>query len=297
MTLPRASIIIPTYNRPDRLTACLDALANLDYPENRFEVLVVDDGSQALSSVENCVRAVGSRMSTHLLQQQHAGPAAARNLGANASRSELLAFTDDDCRPDAGWLRALVGALAKSRGAVVGGRTINALVDNTYSAASQALVSYMYDDSFRKGQPFVASNNFALSKGTFEEIGGFDERFPLAGGEDRDFCDRCLAAGAPIEYVPEATIRHYHHLTMRKFFRQHYSYGRGACAYRRAVALRRDDRIRFDPFRFYRDLVRFPFISDEGPQRFRMAGLLLLAQFVNAAGFFVEKYRGSEFRT
>ena len=87
------SIVIPTYGRPDQLAACLDSLEALDYPRDRFEVIVVDDGSpQPLPPYGGALRVT-------LVRQAHAGPAAARNTGAAASRGRWLAFTDDDCRP------------------------------------------------------------------------------------------------------------------------------------------------------------------------------------------------------
>jgi GT2 family glycosyltransferase len=291
MELPRFTIVIPTFNRPERLADCLASLARLEYPSDRFEALVVDDGSEPIAPVEDAVRAVRDPLTVRLVRQEHAGPAAARNLGAKSAAFEYLAFTDDDCRPDPGWLRGFAGRFAASPGCVAGGRTRNALVDNTYSAASQALVSYLYRYSFEKGEPFVASNNIALSREVFDRIGGFDDRFPLAGGEDRDFCDRCLAGGVEIAYAPEASIRHYHALDLRRFLRQHYAYGRGAWSYHTARAARGAGRVRFEPFRFYRDLVRHPFVSDEGRRRWAMSGLLLVSQAVNAAGYFFEKLR------
>ena len=80
--LPFCSVIVPTRARPRHLAGCLSALRALDYPPERLEVIVMDD-------VEGD------------------GPAAARNRAAEGARGELLAFTDDDCRPVRGWLRAL----------------------------------------------------------------------------------------------------------------------------------------------------------------------------------------------
>src|SRR6185369_10255511 len=96
---PFFSIIVPTYERPAQLSRCLQSLGQLDYPKENYEILVVDDGSaHPLDDVPFPVR---------ILRHENTGPAGARNFGASQARGEFLAFTDDDCQPDAGWLREL----------------------------------------------------------------------------------------------------------------------------------------------------------------------------------------------
>src|SRR5205085_2187047 len=102
---PFFSIIIPTYARLERLAICLGALARLEYPRDRFEVIVVDDGSDR--SPESVISNFRDRFNIILLKQSHAGPATARNAGARKAKGDLLAFTDDDCEPASDWLRAL----------------------------------------------------------------------------------------------------------------------------------------------------------------------------------------------
>jgi GT2 family glycosyltransferase len=103
-----------------------------------------------------------------------------------------LAFTDDDCQPLPNWLDRFAASLATASKAMIGGKTINALVDKPYSTASQKLIDYLYEDyNPLKGKiAFFASNNVAMSKSGFHNLGGFDVSFPLAAAEDRDFCDR-----------------------------------------------------------------------------------------------------------
>ncbi len=71
---PFVSIIVPTYNRPEQLAACLRSLACLDYPYNRFEVIVVDDGSKKLP--KTVVTSFGNQFNITLLEQRNSGPAA-----------------------------------------------------------------------------------------------------------------------------------------------------------------------------------------------------------------------------
>ncbi len=132
------SVIIPTLSRPGLLTQCLEALARQTYPRERFEVIVADDGSP--EPVIGVVDAFRHRLDVTYLQLPHAGPGAARNAGAAPARGDLLAFTDDDCEPEPGWLDALAGRFAANSNVGVGGRVVNALPANIYSETSQLLV-------------------------------------------------------------------------------------------------------------------------------------------------------------
>src|SRR5437867_3420967 len=86
---PVFSIVVPTYRRPKQLAACLQALAKLDYARERFEVIVVDDGST--TPPEAVVTSFQDRLQVTLVLQPHAGSAAARNTGAERARGEYLA--------------------------------------------------------------------------------------------------------------------------------------------------------------------------------------------------------------
>lgn len=285
------SVIIPTYKRPDRLVECLCSLTGLDYDRDRFEVVVVDDGSGILPQVEEAVRPLQGQIPLRLIEQPHAGPAAARNFGARQARFDYLAFTDDDCRLDAQWLAAYARQFASLPACLAGGRTVNAIAGNIYSEASQMLVSYLYGYYQDKGAPFLASNNIALSRRLYDELGGFDERFPLAGGEDRDFCARAVQQGHQLVYVEEAVVHHYHALSLRRFFRQHKNYGRGALFFHKVNAARGGGRIKLEPLKFYTDLIAYPFAVKGTRRRLRLCLLMILSQAANAGGFFYEKGR------
>jgi glycosyltransferase involved in cell wall biosynthesis len=116
------SVVIPAHNRPRQLIECLAAISVLAYPVSRYEVIVVDDGSD--ESMEPAVAPFLGRMNIALLRQSNSGPAKARNAGAAAARGKYVAFTDDDCRPDPCWLAALAKSVAANPGCAVGGQTI-----------------------------------------------------------------------------------------------------------------------------------------------------------------------------
>jgi GT2 family glycosyltransferase len=286
--VPFFSIIIPTWNRPRQLRACLLSLAKLEYPSDRFEVIVVDDGSDPPIGAPAESDRLGC--SVIWLRQSNAGPAAARNAGAAKAQGWYLAFTDDDCAPAPDWLRRLACAFERSPLALVGGHTINALTDNLYATASQAIVQAAHE-SFLGGLSrlqFFASNNLALPADLFGTVGGFDPAFRTS--EDRDLCDRWTRIGYPLVYAPEAVIYHRHELTMAGFWRQHFNYGRGAYRFHQARARRGAG-----PFRpeisFYLNVFRYPFAGGGQGRRFSLALLFVLWQLANAAGFLWEGCR------
>jgi GT2 family glycosyltransferase len=288
---PFFSIIVPTYGRPRQLRACLGALAALAYPRECFEVIVVDDGG---GLGEGAVEPFRASIEVMLLSAPHGGPAAARNAGARRARGRVLAFTDDDCAPDAGWLASLAARLAHGEDALVGGRIVNALPRNAFSEASQLLVEYLYTRAAAGSDApaFFCTNNLAVPAERFRELGGFDETFTSAAGEDREFCDRWRTRGLRLAYAPEAVVRHAHPLTPRGFCRQHFNYGRAAFAFRRARARRGAGGLRVEPLPFYLDLLRYPFARERGPRALPLAGLFFVSQLANAAGFFYERARG-----
>jgi GT2 family glycosyltransferase len=285
---PFFSIIIPTYTRPAQLAACLRSLARLDYPRDRFEVVVVDDGSPTPPA--EIVTGFSGQMEVTLLARVHAGPAAGRNAGAAQARGEYLAFTDDDCAPAPDWLHALAARLAPAPECAVGGRTINALPDNPYSTASQLLIDYLY--AYYNAEPdracFLTSNNLALPAALFRAGGGFDAGFPRAAAEDREFCDRWLQRGQRMAYAPQALVYHAHGLTLRTFWQQHFNYGRGAFHFHQVRTRRGQERPRMEPRQFYLNLVRHPFSQAQGGRALLLASLVILSQAANAAGFFRE---------
>ncbi len=123
----------------------------------------------------------------------------------------------------------------------------------------------------------------------FRDIGGFDARFRTAS-EDREFCDRCRFRGHPMAYVPDAIMAHAHHLSLARFCRQHFNYGRGACNIHEVSAQRGSGTVQ-DAITFHLnawDWLLHPFAQVGWRRALPMAGLLALWQASNAAGFFGE---------
>ncbi len=224
------SVVIATADRPGPLARCLAAVAALEHPRDALEVIVVDDGGSIHPQPVDGLR-------VRLLRRERGGPGAARNDGAQAAEGELLAFTDDDCLPEPGWLRALCAASAESPpGTMIGGRTVNALAANRFAGTSQHIQDLVYAHYNRDAERarFFATNNLAVPRDAFLALGGFDvAAFPFAS-EDRDLCDRWRASSRDLRSASDAVVHHAHDLDLRGFVRQHVAYGRGAARYHRA---------------------------------------------------------------
>ena len=299
--LPSCSIIVPTYRRPGQLAECLDALAALEYPRDRLEAIVVDDGGG--EQLDDIVAGVRDRLDVVLLRQQHAGPSTARNTAVSRARGDLLVFTDDDCRPAPDWLLRLSGGHVASPDVILGGHTLNALEENSYSAVSQLIIDAGYErhNSEREDAGFFTTNNLAVPAAGLRRVGGFDSR--LWTSEDRDLCDRWVGRGNHMHYIPEALVLHYHHLTLRRFWGQHFRYGRGACLFHRLHHHRTQQRIRLEPS-FYLGLHAEAFRRYRRRHAVRIQALLFVWHVANAAGYLWEalvgvrpgrsKHRGGE---
>lgn len=291
-TGPEYSIIVPTYRRREPLARCLKAIESLEYPRDRFELVVVDDGSP--SPPAELMAALDSGLDARLVRARHAGPAAARNTGARLARGRYLVFTDDDCAPRADWLTAIdrwMRAMAGPAG--IGGRTVNVLADNIYSTASQGIVDYLYDYFGEDPGPgrFFTTTNLILPRAEFLDLGGFDEGFHLAAAEDRDLCERWRAVGMPLDYAPDVVVDHAHALGFVRFNRQHFNYGRGAFDLHRSRARRGHASLRLEPVPFYYGLVTYPLRRAWSWRAALLALLHLWSQVVYAAGYIFERVR------
>jgi GT2 family glycosyltransferase len=285
---PDFSIIVPTYNRPTQIRACVAALSCLDYPRDRFEVVIVDDGGAEPADVD--IAPFRDRLEIKVFRQTNAGPGSARNTGANNAKGRMLAFTDDDCMPRADWLKALAaryGALPDP--AMVGGSVANALPDNPFATASQLIVDVgnAYHNSDPNNSRFFTTSNLAVPADRFHELGGFDESFGTTASEDRELCGRWKHCGYRMIYAPEVVVDHAHALTTRTFIQQHFNYGRGSARFQQVRARQGWQAFSPDPH-YYRDLLRVPFARFRFHKAAGLSVLLFASQAITLGGMALE---------
>jgi glycosyltransferase involved in cell wall biosynthesis len=271
--VPLISVVVPTRDRPAQLECCLAALER-QTASDRLEVIVVDDGSANCAAVEDVVR---DRPQVRLVLQAGAGPAAARNSGARAARGSYICFTDDDCEPRAAWAERLADALSGGAAAAAGVTFSGAPGDPLADASELIAAALSPSRNGAEGLAFAPSNNLGCRAELVVEI-PFDETFPLAAGEDRDWCARLRAAGYVLVREPEAVVVHRQRLSFDDFWNQQVRYGQGAFRFRRGIGARS-----LEPPKFYAQLVRQGFRSSV------RTGLLVgVAQLATAVGFITE---------
>ena len=204
---PRVSVIVPVRNGAQTIGRCLEALCALDYPGRAYEVLVVDNRSTDRTREIVCgypVRLIEERA----VQSSYA----ARNRGVLAASGSVLAFTDADCVPDPGWLRALVWPLAAPDVGGVAG-AIEAYATASAVERYQARYSIRAERAFAHPVlPFAQTANVAYPRALVEELGGFDATLPFGG--DLDFSWRMQRRTARrLVFEPGALVRHCHRTT------------------------------------------------------------------------------------
>lgn len=271
MSVPEWSVIVPTSGHRATLARCLAALEQLEAPARGFEIVVAHD-----SASDRGLDTTG-RVNVRRVRVGGRGPAAARNAGAGVARGRWLAFTDDDCTPEPGWLRALEAAPGFSKNSALGGRVANAVADNLLSAASQAVLDTCHGHFNASGPRFYASSNIAVPAAGYEATGGFDEAFLHA--EDREFWDRWLASGRELGHAPEAVVWHHRAHTLSDLCHQHAGYGRGA-----AAVHRRRGSVPWPSLPFYGRLARRAWEEPRG-RRGAVLALAGLTQAAALAGF------------
>jgi GT2 family glycosyltransferase len=191
------SVVIPTFQRPDLLSACLEGLKpgfqTMD--SQSYEVIVTDDGQSILAEAMITEQYPWVRW----VPGPQRGAAANRNNGIQAAKGQWLVFTDDDCLPDRGWLAAFQKALNQNPEACV-------LEGKTYAEREQQSMAESAPINDAGGN--LWSCNMAICRKAIETVQGFDERFPYAMLEDIDLRIRLTEAGYTLQFVPEATVCH-----------------------------------------------------------------------------------------
>ena len=268
------SVVVPTRDRPASLARCLAALS--DQRADGLDIVVVDDGSGDRAALEAALRALPA---ARCRRGAGGGPAAARNLGAEAAEGEIICFTDDDCEPAPGWAASLAAAASSS--GIAAGRTVAPADAGPAVLASQLIIDQLLNASLdaTSRTRFAPTCNLAVTREVLSRL-RFDERFPDAAGEDREWSARAVALGIRPRYEAAAVAVHRQLLGAAGFLRQQFRYGRGAARFRRfGPAGSRG----LAPPGFYAGLIRAGFAR--GPI---VGALVIAAQVATAVGIVAE---------
>ena len=262
------SVVIATRDRPDDLATCLAALRALDPPPG--EIVVADSASRDAAAVASVARGAGAR----LVRLERPGLSRARNAGAAAASGRFLAFLDDDCRVDRGWLDGLRAGFADEGVEAVTGLLLPLEID---TEAQQLFLRYSHMDlrGFlprrfdRTSRPsrhwpidawrMGSGGNLAVRASSFTGLGGFRGTLglgtPARGGEDLFLLWSIVRAGGSVVFRPDAMARHRHHRSIDALRQVLFGYGAGHAAYLRAALASGAPRatVRFYKMSYYAD--------------------------------------------
>jgi glycosyltransferase involved in cell wall biosynthesis/GT2 family glycosyltransferase len=204
------SVVIPTHNRAELLLACLESLASVDYPEDRYELIVVDAASSDDTPERVTAFAQRARSPRTLTVTARTSDAnRARNAGLNAARGELLILVDDDAIVPAGWMSAMVaGALRWPAADCFGGPVVPSYEANPpRTCAQHELAGAAFDEGPREREvDEVWGGNMAIRPSALARIGPF--RAGLRFQQEWEWERRLLAAGGRMVYLPDAWLWH-----------------------------------------------------------------------------------------
>ncbi len=221
--LPFVSIIIPTKDRIIELKECVQSIISQNYPSNKLELIIIDDGSKD-GTVEFLKKFPIQVLSNRISK----GQSYCRNLGARKANGDILAFIDSDCIASENWLLELVPYFNWNKIGAVGG-----FVDGYYKESTLDLYEKVFsplnmgdnllyssddDSSF-----YVPTCNLLILKKVFFEIGGITESLHV--GEDVDLCWRMRQKGYYLIYVPLGVVKHKHRNKLTKMIKRRFDYG------------------------------------------------------------------------
>ena len=208
-----ASVVIPTYNRRDRLRGTLTAL-DAQTGDTSFEVIVSDDGSTdgTLRMLERLAPRL--RYAIRWTRTERAGPGAARNAAIRCVRGKVVLFTDSDCVPGPGWVQSMVGCLRTEVDAVGGPVTASA-GSGWFAVAVNRIMHTWLGGMGRRWRLWglvpgyrLRTGNCGITRDALDAHGGFSEAIGHYG-EDAEWSERLIQSGVAVSHVKEAMVAHH----------------------------------------------------------------------------------------
>ena len=235
------SVIVPAYNAAKTLQSLLDSLSNQTHKD--FEIIVIDDGSN--DETYKIAQSYACDL-IHLIENH--GPAYCRNFGAQNARGDILVFIDSDCRADRMWIEKMVRHFSQNDTEAIMGKLIllpSSLLGNSISALGFPAGGAIGFDKIWKVDKegytdSLSSCNCAIKRDVFWNVGGFDETFPYAGGEDSLLAYNIRASKYRIKYCPDVLVCHQARDSLNDFFRWHFRRGISSYIFSRKIARKKE---------------------------------------------------------
>lgn len=224
--MPRYSVIVPVYNRPEEVRDLLESL--LMQTRRDFEVIIVEDGSAV--TCEEVVREYSARLDVRYFFKPNSGPGPSRNFGFAHARGEYFVLFDSDCIVPTGYFESVDEALKNTPLDAWGGPDRgHAQFTCRQRAMAYTMSSFLTTGGIRGGRKRVGwfqprSFNMGISRKVFQVTGGFAfERF----AEDIELSIRIRKASFRVGLIPDAFVFHKRRSTFAQFFTQVFYFGMG----------------------------------------------------------------------
>lgn len=216
----KVTVIVPAYNAEALIGPCLSSLLNQTYPSCSYEVIVVDNGSS-----DDTASVVNEYPVELLFERNRQSSYAARNLGIEAAKGDMVLFTDADCRPKNDWIERIIAAFDDKSVAGVGGQIIDAPatneIDRFIGELNPLNNARMLNDTYHVS---IVTANAAYRKRVLESVDGFDDSMTTGGDIDLAWRIQRQQLGR-IVYVAEAQVIHQHRSTLKGMYRMFQRYG------------------------------------------------------------------------
>lgn len=222
LTFPEISISIVNLNGEKYLKDCLDSIKKLNYPQDKLEIILVDNGStdKSLNLVSS-----GYPQVKIIKNGKNMGFAYANNQAAKAAKGEYVAFLNNDTRVDKDWLLELLRPIYMDKEVVASGSKVLSIDGKKIDFVGGMInfegkgfqIDYgipVEEDNYNKYAflPFVNGGAMLVNRRVFLDVGGFDEDF-FAYYEDVDFGWRLWVLGYKVIFSPKSIVYHHHHGT------------------------------------------------------------------------------------
>ncbi|MEM7480149.1 MAG: glycosyltransferase [Acidobacteriota bacterium] len=215
----QASVVVCTHNRSRLLAEACQAVLGVDYPADRWELVIIDNRStdDTLTVAQGIAAEYPGRV--RVVEEPAIGLSAARNRGIREAKGEIVAFLDDDAFPEPAWLGALVEALQRDRALAAGGPVEPRFEGDLPDWFAERYLPYLtvWDrgDEIHplEYNEYPRGANIAFRRETFDRFGGFSTDLGRKGKslrscEEIELCLRIERSGGKILYVPEAGVEH-----------------------------------------------------------------------------------------
>ena len=223
------SIIVPSYNRAGEITELIESFDNQTISKDKFEVLIVDDGST--DNTEEVVKNFIDELNFQIrfFKRDHQGPGPARNFGMSQAEGEYFLFIDSDCIADKNWLKNIEQAIKEEDPDAFGGPDdVLPSFSPLQKAINYSMTSFLTTGGMRGhsedklAKYYPRSFNMGIHCSIYEELGGMGE---LRHGQDLEFSRRIVASGAKVIPISDAVVYHKRRTSLEKFFKQVFNWG------------------------------------------------------------------------